>query len=121
MPAAPGDFPKPRIQGAKPAAHRAGVQPKAQGVPPNAQFPQRWNGVKTLRENKNVEMQKSRRIDQWAHLRNAPVFSLASPKGGEGRGEEAQGFTAQIPSPRSGGERETDAVSSCALDPLACD
>jgi hypothetical protein len=50
-----------------------------------------------------------------------PVFSLASPKGGEGRGEEAQGFTAQIPSPRSGGERETDAVSSCALDPLACD
>jgi hypothetical protein len=42
-----------------------------------------------------------------AHPRTAPVFSLASPKGGEGRGEEAQGFTAQIPSPRSGGERET--------------
>ena len=46
-----------------------------------------------------------------AHPRTAPVFSLASPKGGEGRGEEAQGFTAQIPSPqpspRSGGGRET--------------
>jgi oligopeptide transport system permease protein len=43
----------------------------------------------------------------------APIFSLASPKGGEGRGEEAQGFTAQIPSPqpspRSDGERETGA------------
>jgi hydrogenase maturation protein HypF len=53
-----------------------------------------------------------------AHPHTAPVFSLASPKGGEGRGEEAQGFPAQIPppqpSPRSGGERETGAVSSCA-------
>jgi hypothetical protein len=44
------------------------------------------------------------------HPHTAPVFSLASPKGGEGRGEEVQGFTAQIPSPRPsprpGGERE---------------
>jgi len=58
-----------------------------------------------------------------AHPRTAPVFSLASPKGGEGRGEEAQGFTAQIPSPRpsprSGGERETGAVSRCAPGKLA--
>jgi hypothetical protein len=49
--------------------------------------------------------------------RTDPVISLASPKGGEGRGEEAQGFTAQIlspqPSPRPGGERETGAVSRC--------
>jgi NADPH-dependent glutamate synthase beta subunit-like oxidoreductase len=88
-----------------------------------------------------------------AHPRTAPVFSLASPKGGEGRGEnspkpfsrfeplqpqdaqvvdnqrgdlevhgeEAQGFTAQIPSPqpspRSGGERETEAASRCAPYP----
>ena len=53
-----------------------------------------------------------------SHPRTAPVFSLASPKGEEGRGEEAQGFTAQIPSPqpspRLGGERETGAVSRCA-------
>jgi spermidine synthase len=53
-----------------------------------------------------------------AHPRTAPVFSLASPKGGEGRGEEAQGFPAQIPSsqpsPRLGGERETGAVSRYA-------
>jgi len=64
------------------------------------------------------------------HPRTAPVFSLASPKGGDGRGEEAQGLTAQIPSPsilrssataedghpspRSGGEREMGAVSRCA-------
>jgi hypothetical protein len=58
-----------------------------------------------------------------AHPRTAPVFSLASPKGGEGRGEEAQGFTAQIPaprpSPRLGGERETGAVSRCAPGKLA--
>jgi hypothetical protein len=58
-----------------------------------------------------------------AHPRTAPVFSLASPTGGEGRGEEAQGFTAQIPSPRpsprSGGERETGAVSRCATGKLA--
>ena len=49
-------------------------------------------------------------------IRHAPVFSLASPKGGEGRGEEAQGFTAQIPSPQPSprGERETGAVSRCA-------
>ena len=54
---------------------------------------------------------------EGAHPRTAPVFSLASPKGGEGWGEEAQGFPAQIPSPqpspRSGGERETGAVSRC--------
>jgi glutamate synthase (NADPH/NADH) small chain len=56
-----------------------------------------------------------------AHPRTAPVFSLASPKGGEGRGEEAQGFTAQIPppqpSPRSGGERETGAAPKCTPYP----
>ena len=41
-----------------------------------------------------------------------PFFSLASPKGGEGRGEEAKAFRDQIPSPqpspRLGGERESD-------------
>ncbi len=40
-----------------------------------------------------------------------PFFSLASPKGGEGRGEEAKAFRDQIPSPRPfprlGGERES--------------
>src|ERR1039458_2899480 len=52
-----------------------------------------------------------------AHRDAAPIFPLSSTKGGEGRGEEAQGFPAQIPppqpSPRSGGERETGAVSRC--------
>jgi len=46
-----------------------------------------------------------------------PVFSLSFPKGGEGRGEEAQGFPTQIPSPhpspRSSGAGETEAVSGC--------
>jgi hypothetical protein len=41
---------------------------------------------------------------------DAAVFSLASPEGGEGRGEEAPMLPAQIPSPqpspRLGGERE---------------
>src|ERR1039458_1324009 len=50
--------------------------------------------------------------------RDAPPFSPLPPtRGGEGGGEEAQGFPAQIPSPqpspRSGGERETGAVSRC--------
>jgi hypothetical protein len=45
-------------------------------------------------------------------FRTTPIFfSLASPKGGEGWGEEVQDFPDQIPSPqpspRSGGERET--------------
>ena len=56
---------------------------------------------------------------QRAHPRSAPIFSLSSPKGGEGRGEEAQGFPAQIPPPRSGRERETAAVSRCAPRQLA--
>ena len=49
---------------------------------------------------------------------NRDVFSLSSPEGGEGRGEEASMFPAQIPSPqpspRLGGEREAGAVSRCA-------
>ena len=60
-----------------------------------------------------------------AHPLTASICSLSSPKGGEGRpssvaalrrveGEEAQLFPAQIPSPRSGGERETEMVSRCA-------
>jgi exopolyphosphatase/pppGpp-phosphohydrolase len=32
-----------------------------------------------------------------AHPRTAPVFSLASPKGGAGRGEEAQGYSSSNP------------------------
>ena len=35
--------------------------------------------------------------NRGAHPRTAPVFSLASPKGGEGRGEEAQGFYGSNP------------------------
>ncbi len=41
------------------------------------------------------------------------------PRGGEGRGEEVPIFPVQIPSPqlssRFGGERESEAASSCAL------
>ena len=44
--------------------------------------------------------------------------SLSSPEGGEGRGEEANHFENQIPSPqpspRSGGERELMVLSGCA-------
>jgi DNA repair photolyase len=39
------------------------------------------------------------------------AFPLSSPKGGEGRGEEADSKQTQIPSPRSGGERENEVVS----------
>lgn len=49
-----------------------------------------------------------------AHPLKARICSLSSPKGGEGRGEEAQSFPAQIPSPRSGGEREFEVRSPCA-------
>ena len=46
------------------------------------------------------------------------VSSLSFPKGGEGRGEEASVSQAKIPSPqpspRSGGEREPEAVPGCA-------
>src|ERR1039458_8843561 len=34
-----------------------------------------------------------------AHRDAAPIFPLSSTKGGEGRGEEAQGFPAQNPPP----------------------
>jgi N-glycosylase/DNA lyase len=48
-----------------------------------------------------------------------PVFSLSSQKGGEGRGEEANCFRIQIPSPqpspRLGGEREK--IESCFAFP----
>ncbi len=47
-----------------------------------------------------------------------PIFPLASPEGEEGRGEEVQIFPDQNPSPqpspRLGGEREPEAMSSCA-------
>jgi UDP-2,4-diacetamido-2,4,6-trideoxy-beta-L-altropyranose hydrolase len=53
-----------------------------------------------------------------AHPDPTSVFPLASPKGGEGRGEEAPMVPDQIPSPqpspRFGGERESGAVSGCA-------
>jgi len=62
---------------------------------------------------------KSPTIVLGAHLDIAPGFSLSSPEGGEGRGEEASVFAAQNPSPqpspRLGGERESGAVSRCAL------
>ena len=49
------------------------------------------------------------RTQRWAFRQ---AFSLSSPKGGEGRGEEALLFPDQIPSPqpspRSGGERESE-------------
>ncbi len=54
-----------------------------------------------------------------AHHDTAPVFSLSSPKGGEGREEEASCFQTQNPSPRpsprSGGERELEAERGNAL------
>ena len=57
-------------------------------------------------------------IENLAHPLTAPVFSLSSSEGGEGRGEEAKIFPVQIPSPhpspRLGGERESGAVSKCA-------
>ena len=56
-------------------------------------------------------------IQPRAGLVTVPVFSLSSLKGGEGRGEEASTFSAQIPSPqpspRLSGEREPEAVSGC--------
>jgi prepilin-type N-terminal cleavage/methylation domain-containing protein len=61
------------------------------------------------------------RSDMWhcAHFDIAPVFPLASPAGGKGRGEEAQTFLRSNPltpalSPL-GGKREPGSVSSCAL------
>jgi hypothetical protein len=42
------------------------------------------------------------------------AFSLSFPTGGEGRGEAAQLFSNQIPLPRLGAARESDAVSSGA-------
>jgi uncharacterized protein len=46
-----------------------------------------------------------------AHPGTPAIVPLSSPKGGEGRGEEVEGFRDQIPSPlpspRSGGERES--------------
>ena len=55
----------------------------------------------------------------------APVFSLSSPEGGEGRGEEANCFRLKFPSPRPaprlGGERETAAVCGCAPWPPPAD
>ena len=36
----------------------------------------------------------------WAYLDTVLDFSLSSPEGGEGWGEEALGFSAQFPSPR---------------------
>jgi hypothetical protein len=80
--------------------------------------PHSWNGTNTY---ELLEKQLARDFGQM-HSSTAPIFSLASPKGGEGRlssvaserrmeGEAAQGFPAQIPSPqpspRSGGERES--------------
>ena len=68
-------------------------------------------------------------IERIAREQNAPltkvwreqpgVFSLSSPEGGEGRGEEAQLCSVQIPSPqpspRSGGEREPESLSPLPL------
>ena len=54
---------------------------------------------------------------------STPAFSLSSPKGGEGRGEEANYFEAKIPSPqpspRLGGEREPEAARESTLSPPA--
>ena len=67
--------------------------------------------------NDSDESRKPSAEGSQARRDTAPIFSLSSTKGGEGRGEEAQGFQAQIPSPqpspRSGGERVTGA-SRCA-------
>jgi F1F0 ATPase subunit 2 len=53
-----------------------------------------------------------------AHPLKARICSLSSPKGEEGRGEEAHSSPAQFPysqpSPRSGGERESEVRSRCA-------
>jgi len=49
-------------------------------------------------------------------IKTSRAVSLSSPEGGEGRGEEAQLFTAQIPSPqpspRLGGEKEKKSAES---------
>ena len=45
--------------------------------------------------------------------------SLSSPKGGEGRGEEANCFQTQIPSPRSGGAREKNSRLGSGIAMLA--
>ncbi|MGA2280889.1 MAG: ABC transporter permease [Verrucomicrobiota bacterium] len=71
--------------------------------------------------NDSDESQKPRAEGSQMHRDAAPIFSLSSTKGGEGRGEEAQGFPAQIPSPqpspRTGGERVPGA-SRCAQGKL---
>jgi hypothetical protein len=67
--------------------------------------PRAWNGTNTY---ELLEKQLARDFGQM-HSRTAPIFSLASPKGGEGRGEEAFFSTnpSPQPSPRLGGERES--------------
>jgi len=74
--------------------------------------PHAWNGTNTY---ELLEKQLARDFEQ-IHPGTAGIFPLASPKGGEGRGEEVQGFPAQIPSPqpspRLGGERESRTVSA---------
>ena len=56
-----------------------------------------------------------------ARARTPVIFSRSSFEGGAGRGEEAPTLSVQFPSPqpspRLGGERETEAVSSCAALP----
>ena len=57
-------------------------------------------------------------VEKMTHPPTIRFFSLASPEGGEGRGEEANLFSDQIPSPqpspRLGGERESGTMSKCA-------
>jgi hypothetical protein len=51
-------------------------------------------------------------ILQQSPKNRAPgAVSLSSPKGAEGRGEEAQAYSDQNPSPRSGGTRESHGSS----------
>ena len=78
--------------------------------------------VEGLRISENFKLTpqtKRRLVWRWQRPRTAPVFLPRLPQGRRGRGEEVQGFTAQIPSPRpsprSGGERESEQYQEATL------
>ncbi len=81
-----------------------------------------WDGAANQPTSTAVEWRKKLRfifVDEYQDInaaqdkiiealsRTVPAFSLSSPEGGEGRGEEAVGFQTQNPSPRLSGERES--------------
>ena len=97
------------------AAEKAGIIKPSVPVVTAASQPEVLQVIERIARERNAPVTKVRRTPPGA-------FSLSSPEGGEGRGEEASMFAVQIPSPqpspRSGGERESTALSRCAALPL---